>query len=75
MKKGIILISKDINNVTIADDRTYILGDQYPFIGLSYHASADFADALRRKKTQLETHIDPNKMLLILVVLFLSVRN
>ncbi|MDJ1305469.1 MAG: hypothetical protein MRQ09_04450 [Candidatus Midichloria sp.] len=57
MKKDLTVISKDINNIIIADDdRTYILGDQYPFIGLSYPASADFAYALPKKDTIKDMH-------------------
>lgn len=41
---------KDDKKGSEKDDRTYILGDQYPFIRLSYPASADFADAIAPKK-------------------------
>ena len=49
-KKDLSVIDKDVSNVVIADDdRSYILGSQYPFIALSYSASSNLESAIRRK--------------------------
>ncbi len=64
LKKDLTVISSDISNIVIADDdRSYILGSQYPYIGLSGSASQDFSSVLAKKsyKSLEDLPFNPNK--------------
>ncbi len=62
-KKDLTIVSNDIaNTILIDDDRTYVVGNQYPFICTSYSASSKFKNHLLYKnESSLETLFDLSK--------------
>lgn len=62
-KKDLTIVSDDIaNTILIDDDRTYVVGSQYPFICTSYSASSEFKNHLCYKETEFSrTLFDPSR--------------
>jgi len=59
-KKDLKAVSDDIDNtILVDDDRTYVTGDQYPFICTSYQASLGFASYLKTGSEYYRKLFDP----------------
>ena len=58
-KKDLTVVSTDIDNtILVDDDRSYVPGTQYPYIGMSYSSSQYFEDSVLPEKNRPLTERD-----------------